>query len=198
MYEILRRIVFFIFKMAFNLKVEGIENLPKTNFIICANHTSFLDPFIIAASIPKRIYFLALGKFYKIFWIKWFLKIFNAIPVTPKGGTVQKAVYLLNKDKNIGIFPEGTRSFDGKLKEFKKGVAILGYKTGRPIVPCGIIGAYECLPRGAKFPKFSQIKLKIGKPIYLLKEPYEVIEEVKIQWGLLKLKNAISELVKSY
>lgn len=194
-YWIVRLGVIIILKLFFRLKVEGLENLPKkNNFIVVANHISFLDPVVIGAAIPKKIYWIALRGFYNTFALRWFMQKIGTLPT---GSSSDKAIYLLMKNKNIGLFPEGTRTFDGRLKEFRRGVALLALKSGRPIVPCAILGAYEAFPRAAKFPKFLPIKIKIGKPKYLLKEFDEVIDDVYLQEGIFKIRNAIKEMLNA-
>lgn len=192
-YWVCRAIVIAVLKLFFRLKVEGLENLPqKTNFIIVANHASFLDPLVIGTVIPKKIYWLALKDIYNTFWLKWFMNMTEALPT---GSASERAIYLLAKNKSIGLFPEGTRTYDGKLREFKRGAALLALKTGRPIVPCAILGTYEAFPRTVKFPKFVPIKVKIGKPKYLLKEFDEIIDDVYLQEGIFRIRNAIKEMM---
>lgn len=175
--------------------MEGLENIPqKTNFIVVANHTSFLDPILIGAAMPKRIYWIALRDFYHLPVLRWIMKKFDALPT---GGASDKLVYLINKNKNVGLFPEGTRTFDGTLKEFKRGAALVALKTGRPILPCAILGAYEVLPRTSKLPRFHPIKVKIGKPKYFIKEFTEVIDDVYLQDSIFKVRNVIKEMVNA-
>ena len=114
----------------------------------------------------------------------------------PTGSSSEKSIALIMENKIVGLFPEGKCSVDGKLGEFKRGVALLGYRTGRPIVPCAIIGAFKVLPWKAKFPKlFLPIKFKIGKPVYLLKEHEELIDDIQLQEGTFKIRNAIKEML---
>lgn len=194
MYWIARFFFSIILKIFYNLKVIGKENIPKnTNFIVVANHCSFLDPIVIGVAIPKKIHFIALRNLYRIFWLRWFLKLMGSLPT---GSASKISILLLLNNKNIGLFPEGTRSHDGKLKEFKTGTSLLAIKTGRPILPCAIIGTYEAFPRTAKFPKFfCSIKIKIGKPIYLLKEFEEQIDDLLLQEGIFKIRNSIKEML---
>lgn len=191
-YWVFKAICVVALKLFFGLKVKGLENLPKkTNFIVVANHTSYLDPFIIGSSIPCRIYWLALRDFYKILWIRWFMRRTEALP---SGSSLQKLAFLLARNKNVGLFPEGLRTHDGKLREFRKGAALLALKTGRPIIPCAIIGAHEALPVKARFPRFVPITVKIGKPQYFLKEFDDIIDDVYLQEGTLKIQNAVREM----
>lgn len=184
-----------IFKLLFRLKVEGLENLPqKTNFIVVANHASFLDTFIIGIAIPKKIHWIILRDIFytKLFWARWFIRKMEALP---QGSSSERAIYLLMKGNNVGLFPEGTRTYDGKLREFRRGAALLAIKTGRPVVPCAILGAFEAYPRHAKYPKFYPIKVKIGKPIYLLKEFTDIIDDIYLQEGIFRVRNTIRELL---
>lgn len=192
-YWTFRAIFIVILKLCFKLKVEGLENLPqKTNFIIVANHNSFLDPLVMMVAIPKKIHCIALRDLYSITWMRWFFRVTETLP---SGSASSKAIHLLTKDKNIGLFPEGGVSRDGKLKEFRRGAALLALKTGRPIVPCAILGTFEALPYGTKFPKFVPTKVKIGRPKYLLKEFEDVIDDMYLQEGILKIRNTIQEMI---
>ena len=96
----------------------------------------------------------------------------GAIPLerNAKGtGTLKVAIKALNKGKIIGIHPEGTRSLTGKLQKGKTGVARLALGAKVPIVPVGLIGTFEILPKGKYIPKLKKAKINIGKPIYLNK-----------------------------
>ncbi len=117
------------------------------------------------------------------------------VEALPIGSSSQKALDLLNSNKNVGIFPEGGISRDGTLKSFRRGTALLALKTGRPIVPCAVLGTYAALPLEAKFPKFLPIKIKIGKPRYLLKEFEDVIDDVYLQEGIFKIRNIIKGML---
>lgn len=116
------------------------------------------------------------------------------VEAVPVGSSSQKALNILLENKNVGIFPEGGISHTGKLREFRRGAALLGLKTGRPIVPCAVIGTFEALPVTSMIPKPRPVILKIGKPIYLLKEFNEVIDDSLLQQGTFRLRNSIKEL----
>jgi 1-acyl-sn-glycerol-3-phosphate acyltransferase len=182
-----------IFKVFFRLKVEGLENLyRRNNFIIIANHASFLDPFVLAAAIPYKIHYLASRGLYKVPFVKWALCKLEA---TPTGSCSEKAVQYLLDGKNVGLFPEGGCSRDGKMREFRRGAALLAHKTGRPVIPCALLGTFEALPVKEKWPKFITIKLKIGTPICLLKEYDDLIDDIFLQEGVFRIKKAVKELV---
>ena len=114
------------------------------------------------------------------------------------GSSSAKAIDLLTRNRNVGLFPEGGVSRDGRLRDFHSGVAVLALKTGRPVLPCAIIGTYRAFPRNAKFPKlFMPLTLKISKPIYLLKEFSEFIEESRLQKGVFRVRSIIEEMLSS-
>jgi 1-acyl-sn-glycerol-3-phosphate acyltransferase len=183
-----------LLNLLFKLKVEGLNNLPqKTNFIMVANHASYMDALVVMVLVPRKIHCIALRDLYQFSWLVWFLKGTEALP---SGCSSEKASCLLAENKIVGLFPEGGVSHDGKLREFRRGAALLALKTGRPIVPCAIIGTFEALPRQAKFPRlFKQIKLKIGRPVYLLKEFQDLIDDIYMQEGTLKIRNSIEEMI---
>jgi 1-acyl-sn-glycerol-3-phosphate acyltransferase len=194
-YWLFSRIFFFVFKYFFGLKVEGLENLPqKSNFIIVSNHNSFMDPAVFMAAVRNKIYCIALRDIYKMSWLGWFLEVTHTLP---SGSSSQKAIDLLVANKNVGLFPEGGVSRDGKLKEFRRGAALLALKTGRPIVPCAIIGTFQSLPFGARVPKLVPIKLKIGKPVFFAKEFDERIDDLYLQEGMFKLRNIIKGMLNA-
>ncbi|MCK5111155.1 MAG: AMP-binding protein [Arcobacteraceae bacterium] len=162
-----------IFKLYFRLEVKGTENLPKNPFIIVANHQSFLDAFLISSSLPQKVlvetFFIAEETFFKSSFKKFIgINIFHVILLninTNLKSSLQKSVAVLKEGKNIILFPEGARTRDGKLLEFKKLFAILAKELEIPIVPVAIEGAFEAYPVGKVFPKPKKIKLTFLKPI---------------------------------
>lgn len=166
----------------------------KNNFIIVANHCSFMDPLVIAAVVPVKIHCITSRLLYKIPFLKWALTRLEALPT---GSSSQEAVDLLMKNKVVGLFPEGGCSRDGKLREFRRGVALLAAKTGRPIIPCAILGTYEALPVAAKFPKLLPVKVKIGKPQFLLMEFEDIIDDARLQEGIFRIRNSIQEMINA-
>jgi long-chain acyl-CoA synthetase len=162
-----------IFKMFFRLKVKGLQNLPEERpFIITPNHTSYIDGFAIVTSLPFRLFW----NLYSIGWQAYFTgplglfaRLAHVIPID-RETYLQKALgmaaYVLRKGKSLMVFPEGGRSYDGELMEFKKGVGILALELNLPVIPAYIKGAFDVLPRGKKWPKFCEVKIIFGKPVY--------------------------------
>lgn len=165
------------FIRSFMKEIKGKENVPKDKaFIIACNHASFYDdlaiPCIIAPIINKRIHFYVSHKYFKNYFIRKFLEHGGPIPiVTTKTKNskkineegFKKALYYLRKKEPVAIFPEGTRSFNGKLQKPKTGIAYLVLNSKVPVLPIGIKGSYKILPKGSFFPRLKRCKVKIGK-----------------------------------
>jgi 1-acyl-sn-glycerol-3-phosphate acyltransferase len=164
----------FFFKTLFRTfhhhRIYGLKNLPKGAAIIAPNHTSLYDPPIVGASMDEEAYYLADNWLFKKPLLGCTIKMLNAYPLarSAKDKTSIKTIYkVLEKGKKVVIFPEGERSFDGKLLKLKPGIAQIAINANVPIVPAYIHGAFEVWPRDKKFPKFSgDISITFGRPIY--------------------------------
>ncbi|MBI5893527.1 MAG: 1-acyl-sn-glycerol-3-phosphate acyltransferase [Deltaproteobacteria bacterium] len=160
-------------KIFFRLKARGIENIPLPPYIIAPNHASYLDGFVIAASVPIKsfmnLYFLALQEFFNNWFTAYFAKVAHVIPMEPKTHlrkAIQISGYILKQGNAICIFPEGGITDNGSILPFKKGIGMLSKEVDVPILPCLIQGTFEALPRGAAFPRFKKIIVAFGKPLY--------------------------------
>lgn len=162
-----------LFKVIFRFEANGIGNIPADrNFIITPNHTSYLDGFIVILSLPfsyfKNLYSLGLSEYFTGFLKSWFAKKAHVIPIDAASylnKALQMSAYVLKNGRSLSVFPEGGRSFDGNLMEFKKGVGILAVEMEVPVVPVFIEGAFEALPRGTARPRFRKITVTFGKPL---------------------------------
>jgi 1-acyl-sn-glycerol-3-phosphate acyltransferase len=130
-------------KTAFHVTYKGQENIPSDDkpLIVCANHISATDPIVVALGTKKRIHFMAKEELFKNSAVSWALKHNNSFPVS-RGkmdvNAVKYAVELIEHGKNVGIFPEGTRSKEGKPKQGKNGAAYVAKKTGADVLPVAI------------------------------------------------------------
>ena len=166
--EILR----LMFRVIWGLKVSGTENIPREGkCILCVNHGSYLDAFIVEASMPaslrKGIFFVGFRAYFDQPFIRNILKYIRVIPIDPGMHFVeamQASAYVLKNEKILCIFPEGQRTIDGNVKEFKKGVGILAKELNIPLVPVLITGSYESWPRPKSLPKPYPIKITFGRP----------------------------------
>ncbi|MBF0344948.1 MAG: AMP-binding protein [Nitrospirae bacterium] len=157
----------------YSAKLKGLENLISPPYILCPNHVSFLDAFIVAGMLPLRVfenlYFQGAQDYFETPVGKKFAKISHTIPINPDlqlTRALTLSAYLLRKRYSLCIFPEGGRSLDGRLSQFKKGVGTLAIECNVPLVPLYIDGAYEALPRGAYMLRKSKITVTVGTPLY--------------------------------
>lgn len=156
------------------LSVKGIENLPeKGPYIIAPNHLSLADvPSIIAAcswQTSSQVFFLGATEYFGGPLVSKISRTFQVIPVdmdTRLHSALQLSAYVLRRGKILLVFPEGSRSRDGGIKEFKKGVGIIAKELDLPIVPVAISGTYAMLPSGKRFPRPSKVSVSFGKPIH--------------------------------
>jgi len=168
----------------FRLKGEGIENIPDGPFILAPNHQSFIDGLFVAVflknKLMKKTYFYAKEKHIKQGWLKFIANKNNVIvmDLSDLKSSLQKLASVLKKEKNIIIFPEGTRTRDGEIGSFKKTFAILARELNIPVVPVAIDGAYDAMPRGKKIPRpMKKINVKFLEPVYPGNETYDSLKD---------------------
>jgi 1-acyl-sn-glycerol-3-phosphate acyltransferase len=155
---------------AYGHKVYGKEHIVQGKGILAPNHTSFLDPPLIAASWPEEVSFLARKSLFSYRLFGTLITILNAYPVN---GTAQdlnsfRLIYgMLEQNKKVVIFPEGIRSSDGALTPIKSGIGMLALRSKSPIFPIYIHGCYQIWNRQRRFPKlWGKTACVIGSPIY--------------------------------
>ena len=184
-----------IFKVYFRFKGEGLENIPEGPAIITPNHQSYIDGLFVTAflkrSVIKQTYFYAKRKHIKNRFLHFMANKNNVIIMDLNQDlkeSIQKMAEVLKQGKKIIIFPEGTRSKNGELGDFKKTFAILSKELNVPVVPVAITGAYNALPSGSRFPRpFTKIRVSFLQPVYPEGLSFENLTE--------KVKNLISEKV---
>lgn len=169
-----------IVKLIWIKEVRGIENIPKTNFILASNHQSHWDQVINGyLCVPRR--FTYLGQIDKYRGVEAFMrnfiyKIADVVPIhrfneESKKKAIKECVERLKKGEILIMYPEGTRSLDGKIHQGKLGIAKIYLQTKIPILPVAIKGNFEIMPVGRAFPKFKKIiKINVGKPLEFHKE----------------------------
>lgn len=153
-------------RAVFRIKVTGTENLPKDGkgYLLCANHTSLLDVFIIEVSVDRQVKFMAKKELFSVPIVSSFIRACGAFPVNRGGADVESiktTVRLLEKGDTVGIFPQGTRHSgeDPRKTEVKHGVGLISYRA-----KCGIIPVFiKTKKRQVKF--FRKTEIIIGKPI---------------------------------
>lgn len=153
------------------VSVTGKENIdPKKPYVFVANHQSAYDIFVIYGYLGHSFRWMMKKSLEKIPFIGWSCKragmvfVDNSSPAAIKE-TMAKARTQLQNDQSLIVFPEGSRTWNGKLSPFKKGAYLLAVQFGLPIVPITIDGAFDVMPRFKKVPNWGHVKLTIHKPI---------------------------------
>lgn len=162
-----------VFKLYFRFSYKGLENLPKEGpFILAPNHQSYLDGMFVACPMPNKTilntYFFAKASHVTNPYAKWMASIHNVVLMDPTNlkTSIQCLGEVIKKGKNVMIFPEGTRTEDGKVAEFKKMFAIMSQELNVPIVPVCIRGAYEAMPKHTKLPRPKHVEVEYLAPIF--------------------------------
>lgn len=192
LYQILRFMSTVLCAALFRLKAVGRENIPKKGAaIIAANHSSYLDPLAVSVVIPRMITWIIMKPVYRVPWLKW---MFVSMKMICENGAIEKCLSVLKNGRALGIFPEGGRSRDGSLLAGRSGVAILALKSGAPVIPCAIRGAFEAYPPQAQLPKPHPIEVRIGKPIIFdaVSDP----DEARIASAVDVIMSAIKSLME--
>jgi long-chain acyl-CoA synthetase len=170
---LLGRMIYLFALDRFNLKTRGLENLPdKGPYLLCSNHQSYLDPLVMAAALPWRLFrnSFALGTsdiFGKGFMrrlARW-LRVVVLDPDANLVPAMRAGAFGLRHGRILVLYPEGERTDHGSPRLFRKGAAILSIHEQAPIVPVAIEGFYDAWPRHKKFPKFNNLQMVFGKPI---------------------------------
>lgn len=168
-YWISRAILWLFFKICFRYKVRYSGNVPKKGpFIIASNHLSFLDPAAAGFITNRQVCFLARANLFDNIFFNWWGKSVGAIPISRSRfdlGAIKGSLHRLNKGYIVAVFPEGTRSKDGSIRNPKGGVGFLAVKAGVPVVPILIRGSDRALPRHAVMVRLKPIEVRVAQPV---------------------------------
>ncbi|MFK8044327.1 MAG: lysophospholipid acyltransferase family protein [Crocinitomicaceae bacterium] len=187
---------FILFVVGIKLKVEGTEHIDETqNYIIMANHTSYLDVPILLCAYPKNIYFVAKRELIWVpffGWMMWLLGMVFIDRSNPKRSvrSMKIAALKLKSGKNVLVFPEGTFDDSGNMLPFKKGTFHIAVKAKMTILPVGIIGGHALWPHGNFF------NLRNGKVTVRFGAPFKQEEEDDIK-AINSLKNRSEKIVNN-
>lgn len=178
-YAVGRVIVGPLARMLYRPRVEGRENVPRSGPVILAsNHLSFIDSVAIPVAAPRPVHFLAKSSYFEGTGLRGAISrsFFNSIGAIPvRRGAGQAALDALDQQRQlldeglaVALYPEGTRSTDGRLYKGRTGVAFLALQTGAPVVPVGLIGTDRVMPVGAKMPSLRErVTIRFGEPLDL-------------------------------
>ena len=195
---IFKNIFGYIFRLFWFLRIEGKEFIPIDGpYIFCPNHASYLDGFVLFVSIPARsaanLFFIGHATIFEHPLVAWAVKIARLISIDPVihlTEALQAARFVLGHKKLICIFPEGGRSVDSNVQEFKKGIGILAKELNIPLIPVYIRGSHFVWPRTRILPRIYPLKIIFGKPCFwqALGNDYATIAK-GLRKEVLKLKD---------
>ncbi|GAA3735867.1 lysophospholipid acyltransferase family protein [Streptomyces tremellae] len=167
-----------LLRLVFRPRVEGLGRVPARGAaIVAGNHLSFADHLLMPAVLRRRITFLAKAEYFtgrgpggRL--TAFFFRSAGQIPVDRSGrdagrAAVEEGLAVLGRGELLGIYPEGTRSHDGRLYKGKVGVAVMAIRAGVPVVPCAMVGTYELQPAGRKMPRLGagRVTIRFGEPL---------------------------------
>lgn len=165
-----------LLRLLFRPRIEGLHHIPAEGAaIVAGNHLSFSDHFLMPAMLKRRITFLAKAEYFTGPGIKGrltaaFFHSIGQIPVDRSGkeagaAAIREGLGVLARGELLGIYPEGTRSHDGRLYKGKVGVAVMAIRAGVPVIPCAMVGTFEIQPPGQKVPSIRRVTIRFGEPL---------------------------------
>jgi long-chain acyl-CoA synthetase len=196
----LRMIYYILFRTLLQLKAQGLKNLPRKGpIILCPNHESFLDAIVLLSVVPYRIFrstfFLGYSVFFNKGIMKQIAKLTNIVPIDPDAHllrAMKAGAAGLKEGLILCVFPEGGRSFDGKLQEFKKGSAILSRELSVPILPVAIHGTHEVWPRDSIRIRPHKVWIRFGQPLH--PSPSDAADPYQADTD--RLRDAVADLIR--
>ena len=167
-----------LYKFYFGWRVYNAERVPLQGpVILAANHSSFLDPPLVGAGVKRGINYLARENLFRFPVLGWVLHRWQAVPVDREGGGAKGLKAILDRllaGGAIILFPEGTRSRDGRLQPARSGIGLTVIKSVAPVVPVRVFGTYEAYNRHMRFPRpFRKLIVKYGRPLSFERERAE-------------------------
>jgi 1-acyl-sn-glycerol-3-phosphate acyltransferase len=196
-------IIGFASRLLWGARIEGVEHLPRSGpFILVTNHCSNLDPLMMGWAsghqIGRIVHFMA--KIEMRGWpiIGW-LATQAGVYFVRRGERDRAAqtfsLASLAAGRPIAIFPEGTRSRTGRLREGKPGAALIAMRSGAPLVPAGISGTHRIFEGGRRFPRASRVRIRYGEPITLPHQPTGRLDRDELAVGTERIMSAIEALL---
>ena len=160
----------FLYATYFHWRTYGADNVPlKGGVILASNHASFIDPPLVGAGLRRDINYLARESLFRFPGIGALLRSWNSVPVDRDGGGAKGLKIILDRllaGGAIILFPEGTRTKDGKLQPARSGIGLTVIKSTAPVVPVRVFGTYEAYGRHLRFPRPYGVAVRYGRPLF--------------------------------
>lgn len=173
MYRTLRKVLPPVANPYLKVEIDGLDHVPSSGgAVLASNHLSFIDSIVLPMNIPRPLYFLGKSDYWDSWRTRWFFAGTGVVPIQRGGGEASDAalrtgVSILTSGELLGIYPEGTRSPDGRLYRGKTGPVRIALEADAPIVPCAVIGTDLVLPTGSRLPRRAQVTVRYGLPLDL-------------------------------
>jgi 1-acyl-sn-glycerol-3-phosphate acyltransferase len=178
------------------LTVSGLENIPPSGpFMVLPNHQSYLETMLIPAVLPRPLYAMAKSTQFNVPFFGWLMAQVYAFPVRRFEIDPQAVRFMLKRfgeGHGVMIFIEGERTWDGDVQPARLGVARAALKTGVPVIPCHVEGAFDAWPRWSGVPQRGHVRLTFGKPLELPKAASRGQREICLDESLKRIREAIA------
>lgn len=191
-YRFLRLLSYLSAKLFFHLEIKGKSLIPKTGgFVLASNHASYLDPILLGVSTGRLLNYAARDTLFRNFFFARLLRSLGVFPIrrwSADLSAIKESARRLRGNYGLVVFPEGTRSPDGEIKDFSSGFVLLADKAKVPIVPARVIGTFKAWGKKNKIFKFAKVKVIFGPPVYIGSEKRQygrVAQEVSDKIKLL-------------
>lgn len=184
------------FKVTTFYTIEGRENEPRRGpFIVAGNHASAVDPPLIGAALRNQAAYMGKVELFSVPVVGPWLRSVGVFPVRrgqPDRAALRRSHEVLASGGVLVMFPEGTRSPDGRLQESEPGAALLALRTGVPVLPIAVVNSHRAWPKGSHLPRFRRVTLRFGRPLEAPKIEGRLSHEVLNEWG----RRIMSEIAK--
>lgn len=171
LYRMLKRLLPPVLNRYLRVTIEGLDNIPGDGpAILACNHLSFIDSVILPLNVPRPVYFLGKAEYFESWRTRWFVTSVGCVPVHRTGGRkgqegLEAGMRILEDGDVLGVYPEGTRSPDGRLYRGKTGPVRMAMAVGAPVVPCAVEGTVRAMPVGARVPRPVPVTVRYGQPL---------------------------------
>lgn len=197
-YDFFKGLMALATRLVARVEVSGLERVPEEGpFILVANHQSLLDPILMQAAIPRPVHAMTKSTQFGHPLMGWILPRINAFPtrryrVDPQ--TVRMVLRRLEAGVAVGIYPEGERSWDGRLQQLRRGTVRVILKAGVPVVPCGVAGTYGIWPRWSRRLRRRRVRIRFGEPIRFGRHDERERREEALPGAIRRLEEALRAL----
>ncbi len=182
-----KRVLYLVARLAFRLRVEGRAfEPPEGPLIVAGNHASLLDPPLIGMALRRQGAYMAKEELFSVPILGAWLRSIGSFPVrrgTPDRRAIRRSLEILERGGVLVIFPEGTRSEDGRLRPAEPGAAMIALRTGVRVLPAAVVNSHRILPKGARRPRFERVIVRFGPVLEVPKVEGRLDHATLEEWG---------------